>query len=362
VVQPEDIHGGKTLGPASSSSEQSAGIASSPPPAGQPRGGDEATGQPVAAEAGAGTGFSGGPLHTSRQLILIVAPDWNTPHGEVFLYNRENPHSPWKRLENSTPCMLGRNGLAWGRGLVDQDIPGPRKKEGDGRTPAGLFPLPFVFGYDSSVTAKQSGVRMPYFELTSSMVCVTDGHSAVFNEIADTKNPKGASWTCQERMVRDNNANRLGVFIGHNRRDPKPEAGSCVFLDIQPTQPTGGSIGCPKPRCAESWSGLIRHRIRPSPSSRIPFLHPFNPRGAFRKEDVGVPPPRPGRVLSTLHPCFAAVFWPRDARGQKTAAKSGAWPETLTDGMIASVLVAFPWLFSGAMRRKRATESRDPGE
>lgn len=246
VVQPEDIHGGKTLGPASSSSEQSAGIASSPPPAGQPRGGDEATGQPVAAEAGAGTGFSGGPLHTSRQLILIVAPDWNTPHGEVFLYNRENPHSPWKRLENSTPCMLGRNGLAWGRGLVDQDIPGPRKKEGDGRTPAGLFPLPFVFGYDSSVTAKQSGVRMPYFELTSSMVCVTDGHSAVFNEIADTKNPKGASWTCQERMVRDNNANRLGVFIGHNRRDPKPEAGSCVFLDIQPTQPTGGSIGCPE--------------------------------------------------------------------------------------------------------------------
>ncbi len=36
VVQPEDIHGGKTLGPASSSSEQSAGIASSPPPLASP--------------------------------------------------------------------------------------------------------------------------------------------------------------------------------------------------------------------------------------------------------------------------------------------------------------------------------------
>jgi L,D-peptidoglycan transpeptidase YkuD (ErfK/YbiS/YcfS/YnhG family) len=64
---------------------------------------------------------------------------------------------------NSLHAWSQRLGL--GQGLVDQDIPGPRKKEGDGRTPAGLFPLPFVFGYDSSVTAKQSGVRMPYFEL-----------------------------------------------------------------------------------------------------------------------------------------------------------------------------------------------------
>lgn len=246
VVQPEDIHGGKTLDAAKPSPGQSADIASSSTPTGQPRGNDGATVPPAVTEAGAGTGSSVGPLHTSRQLILIVASGWNTPQGEMFLFSRENTHSPWKRLENTTPCMLGRNGLAWGRGLVDQDIPGPRKKEGDGRTPAGLFPLPLVFGYDSFATAKQSGVRMPYFELTSSMVCVTDGHSAVFNEIADTRNPKGASWTRQERMVRDNNANRLGVFVGHNRRDPKPEAGSCVFLDIQPIQPTGGSIGCPE--------------------------------------------------------------------------------------------------------------------
>ncbi|MFZ5812306.1 MAG: L,D-transpeptidase family protein [Thermodesulfobacteriota bacterium] len=246
VVQPEDIHGGKTLDAATPSPGQSTDIASSSTPAGQPRDNYGPTGQPVAAEAGTGTGFSAGPLHTSRQLILIVASDWNAPQGEVVLYSRENTHSSWKRLENTIPCMLGRNGLAWGRGLVDQDIPGPRKKEGDGRTPAGLFPLPFVFGYDSSATAKQSGVRMPYFELTPSMVCVTDGHSPVFNEIADIRNPKGASWTRQDRMVRDNNANRLGVFVGHNRRDPKPEAGSCVFLDIQPTQPTGGSIGCPE--------------------------------------------------------------------------------------------------------------------
>jgi len=48
----------------------------------------------------------------------------------------------------SNPRELGRAGLAWGLGLHgNPPFPGPIKREGDGRSPAGAFELSSAFGY-----------------------------------------------------------------------------------------------------------------------------------------------------------------------------------------------------------------------
>lgn len=286
VVQPEEIHGWKALdgsplvpppatlagpipapdaGPgtppqASAEKDQApvpaSGASSLSPPASQasttsPPSAPSALSAPVQASRGAS------PLDAAKKLLVVVTPDWNASRAEVTLYARDSLSAPWKRIGSPSPCQAGRNGLAWGRGLTEPLTAGPRKKEGDGKTPAGLFPLPLAFGYEPPAKAAQAGIRLPYRELTASTVCVTDPDSAVFNDLADSKTST-ATWTRQDRMIRDDNANRLGAVIGHNRPDPQPSLGSCVFLNLEPGpgKPTGGSIGCPEPLLREMLSWL----------------------------------------------------------------------------------------------------------
>jgi L,D-peptidoglycan transpeptidase YkuD (ErfK/YbiS/YcfS/YnhG family) len=266
VVQPEEVHGGKALdgtpltppqslaqadpaAPASATPAVPPGPAVSPTPAPSA---PAAASPPAGTQAAAPTVPAGGPLEAARKLVLVVSPDWDSSRAELSLFARDSLSAPWKRLGNPASCMVGRKGLAWGRGLAGPAPAGPRKKEGDGKTPAGLFPLPTAFGYEPPAKAAQAGIRLPYQELTASTVCVTDPDSAAFNDLADSKK-SSAAWTRQDRMIRDDNANRLGAFIGHNRPDPQPGLGSCVFLNIEPApnKATGGSIGCPEPLARE---------------------------------------------------------------------------------------------------------------
>src|SRR6059058_6047968 len=71
----------------------------------------------------------------SRQLIVIVAPTWDANHGTLGLFERAD-RGKWQRRSGDVLVMLGRNGLAWGVGLHRQAA---TKREGDGRSPAGVF-------------------------------------------------------------------------------------------------------------------------------------------------------------------------------------------------------------------------------
>ena len=87
-------------------------------------------------------------------------------------------------FENTTapfPVVVGKSGLAWGKGLSSvEQSEGPVKREGDGKAPAGVFKLGTAFGYDSTADTK-----LPYLALTSTIECVDDSHSARYNELVD---------------------------------------------------------------------------------------------------------------------------------------------------------------------------------
>lgn len=182
-----------------------------------------------------------------RQLVVVV-PGGAARQGVLRRLARERADEPWLSVGDSAPCALGRQGLGLGRGLA-LTLPLPPKREGDGRTPAGLFPLAEAFGYATPDAAKTRGVRLPYVEVADRTACVTDPTSPLFGHIVG---PDKRGTVRQDRMYRADGANRWGVVIGHNRADVDPAAGSCVFINVRVAggPPTGGSIGIPEAAAA----------------------------------------------------------------------------------------------------------------
>src|SRR5947199_6536423 len=74
------------------------------------------------------------------QLILGVAPNWNSMRGELRLFERPRG-GQWTPVAGPFAVLFGKNGVAWGTGLLGQNEPGLRKQERDGRAPAGVFEI-----------------------------------------------------------------------------------------------------------------------------------------------------------------------------------------------------------------------------
>lgn len=191
------------------------------------------------------------PEAQCRQLVVVTAADVRATRGALRRLTRATPDAPWTEVGQPVPCQLGRNGLGAGRGLGQAAVAGPAKRQGDGRTPAGLFALPAAFGYATAESAGAAGVRLPYTAVTDRVSCVTDPASPLFGRVVGPEErPDGG--LRQDRMVRDDGANVWGVVIGHNSGATDPEAGTCLFVNVRPAAgpPTGGSIGIPSESAA----------------------------------------------------------------------------------------------------------------
>src|SRR4051794_1073239 len=86
-----------------------------------------------------------------KQLIVSIAPDWNTNHGSLQLFERRA--GQWIPVMAPWPVLYGKNGLVWGRGILGSSEPGPHKVEKDGRAPAGVFRIGTIYTYDSALPA-----------------------------------------------------------------------------------------------------------------------------------------------------------------------------------------------------------------
>src|SRR5688572_25867518 len=85
------------------------------------------------------------PFAESRQSIVVTTRDWNATQGEARLYERGRPGAKWTPKGEPFPVVVGRAGLAWAQDSSPEK--GAQfKVEGDGKSPAGLFPLTFGFG------------------------------------------------------------------------------------------------------------------------------------------------------------------------------------------------------------------------
>src|SRR5438270_7515088 len=120
------------------------------------------------------------------QLIVGIAPDWNSMRGQVQLFERPNGGN-WSAVSQQIPALFGKNGLAWGAGIAGQDEPGLRKRERDGRAPAGIFRIGEVFTYDAALPP---GVDYPFHQVSEADVWSDDPRSLNYNRhiVIDPRN------------------------------------------------------------------------------------------------------------------------------------------------------------------------------
>jgi L,D-peptidoglycan transpeptidase YkuD (ErfK/YbiS/YcfS/YnhG family) len=175
----------------------------------------------------------------AEQLVLVLSSEWNATQGTLRSFDWKQDR--WVQRGRDVPISLGRTGSAWGSGLHDSQ-PGLQKKEGDGRSPAGMFAVGRAFGYATSVKS-----QLGYDAMTEFDYCMDVNESPHYNQIVDARKVgKDAVAKSTEPMRRDIHAKgderyRLGFVIEHN---PQRLAGrgSCIFAHLwgSPGQVTAG--------------------------------------------------------------------------------------------------------------------------
>lgn len=196
------------------------------------------------------------------QVVVVVNDDWDDTSARMQRFQRSSAEAPWQSVSRSVPVNLGRSGLAWGRSrLMKQHAEKgdfKSKKEGDGRSPAGLFPFKEAFGHPRPPTG-YNAANLPFIPLHKQQ-CVDDMKSEHYNTIVLPSEVGGISWRSAEKMKIS--VYQLGLVVAHNCPDPVPGAGSCIFFHIQsgPGEPTSGCTSMTRNRMAELMLWLEREK------------------------------------------------------------------------------------------------------
>ena len=176
----------------------------------------------------------------SQQLVVVTTSSWTSTTGSMTRFERASPASSWRRLDVPVPIVVGRTGIAWGIGFDDVSSDGPHKREGDGKAPAGIFPLDTAFGFASRESLPS--VRLPYVQLMPTTDCVDDTASTHYNTVVDRRAVPRVDWNSAEHM-REIPQYIIGVIVGYNSSPPVKGRGSCIFLHVW-AGPASHTAGC----------------------------------------------------------------------------------------------------------------------
>jgi D-alanyl-D-alanine dipeptidase len=202
-------------------------------------------------------------LKKSKQMVVVTTADWNATAGELRRFARV--HGKWQAVGEPVRVVVGKNGMGWGAGLDARKVAelgeadDPVKKEGDKKSPAGVFRLSETFGFAENA---QPGWKMPYVYLSPTVECVDDARSKFYNRVVDRATVQ-VDWASSEKMAAEDPYYRWGVVVDHNRKRV-PGVGSCVFLHIWdgPGGTTSGCTAMPHEQ-VEATLGWLDPKLRP---------------------------------------------------------------------------------------------------
>lgn len=180
-------------------------------------------------------------LHHSTQLIVVNANDWNSRQAKMQWFERIDPHHKWEPYNERFDVVIGKKGLVYGQSLISipegiTDV----KKEGDLKSPAGLFRFCFAFGYAKE---PDSRINWPYLHIDENFVGVDDPESRYYNCIVDQSKLTPHDWKSAETMYRPDGLYKWGMVVDYNFNPFVKGGGSQIFLHIW-RGPNDGTEGC----------------------------------------------------------------------------------------------------------------------
>ena len=191
------------------------------------------------------------------ELLTAITDDWDATHATLRLWRRDGGR--WVAVGEPWPAVIGQTGAAWGIGVSGSGAPagrgGPVKREGDRKSPAGMFELARSFGY---AAAPPAGTHLPYTQTDASWLCVDDTASAHYGEIL--RAGSDADWHSAEHMRRDDALYTWVIDVAHNPAHVRG-AGSCIFLHewAGPDSTTVGCTAMAEPALAHLLATLAPH-------------------------------------------------------------------------------------------------------
>jgi len=184
-------------------------------------------------------------LANTNKVILLLTKGWDTKEASIFLLEKQEKQ--WLFYDKIIPAVIGRKGLGVGLGLHDS-IPNfdfssyPQKIEGDGKSPAGIFSISQIYGYDSTLFCQSN---MKYTQITSSHHAVDDTSSEFYNQIVDTSKLEKYYtnyYNSFENLIQMSYYYEWFFRIDHNMNNEKSK-GSLIFFHVIDKN-REGSAGC----------------------------------------------------------------------------------------------------------------------
>lgn len=169
------------------------------------------------------------PLVT--QVVVVTSSRWDDAHATLRRYERALG-GPWRSVGTPVPAVLGHAGYAWGAGVHGSGAPagreGPQKREGDGRSPAGVFTLGTLHGSEPGPLAAS---KLPYQAISADQVCVDDPASQRYNQVV-SRSVSPHDYQTAERMLRGDAMYDLALEVQHNVDPVVRGRGSCIFVHL----------------------------------------------------------------------------------------------------------------------------------
>jgi L,D-peptidoglycan transpeptidase YkuD (ErfK/YbiS/YcfS/YnhG family) len=167
---------------------------------------------------------------SSTQLVTVVAAHSTSIRGTARLWQRSD--GCWTPVAGSWTAWLGRRGVS------------AAKREGDRRTPAGVFGI----GRTMYGIAPNPGVRYAYRRIVCGDWWVEDPRSPFYNRFHHVKcGAKPPFTVTSEDLSRSPTAYRHLAFIAYNADPVVPGRGSGIFLHASTGRPTLGCVSFPLP-------------------------------------------------------------------------------------------------------------------
>ena len=189
-------------------------------------------------------------LHRATRLVVITVPGMDHTKATMHTFERASPAASWERRTEPEAAVVGARGIGWGHpfsGYARKDE--PLKREGDQRTPAGIYRLASTFSF-----AKEK--RADHLQLApGKQFCVHDARSPRYGRIVD-KAIAGEKTSGEDMATFP--LYKRGVVIDYPPHRGE-KAGSCIFLHVWGGEGVGtaGCVAMPEARVAhlQDWVG-----------------------------------------------------------------------------------------------------------